>query len=180
MQPISAIPSTATQAASRDIREPEPTPRSAAGLAPERTAPAVTDEYVKSEPSEPTGRYWPVRGADGKPAVRVDGSGRANAGHGAKEARHMPGQAEPEETAGSPKEQEPEKATKRCTVNTDRVDREIEKLKRQKAELEKRLRASADKAQTEKLRTKFDQIERELAQKDNDAYRRQHAEYASF
>ena len=52
----------------------------------------------------------------------------------------------------------------RCS--TDKVDREIEKLKKQKAELEGKL----------SMERQLSQVERELSQKDNDTYRKQHME----
>ena len=62
------------------------------------------------------------------------------------------------------------------TGNTDAVDREIEKLKKKKQQLEQQIRkASGDEEKTKELEKKLAQVESELAQKDNDTYRRQHA-----
>ncbi len=77
----------------------------------------------------------------------------------------------PEET------KEPGNNVERCTGSTDKVDREIEKLKREKQELEQRLNTETDEARIKDLKTKLAQVERELRQKDNDTYRRQHASY---
>lgn len=64
----------------------------------------------------------------------------------------------------------------KCTVNTDRVDREIQQLKEKKEQLEQQIRAAAgDEEKTKKLEQKLAQIEQELCQKDNDSYRRQNA-----
>lgn len=79
----------------------------------------------------------------------------------------------PDKTAGDAGE-------KRCTVNTDRVDREIEKLKREQQELERQLRSETDEAKRQKAQQRLEQVERELSQKDNDAYRRQNAVYTYF
>ena len=62
----------------------------------------------------------------------------------------------------------------KCTGNTDRVDREIEKLKRKKKELEGQIHSETDDKKIEQLEKELAQVERELSQKDNDAYRRQH------
>lgn len=89
----------------------------------------------------------------------------------------------PEETRERPSAaQRPERSTsgsraESCTVNTDQVDREIEKLKRMKTELEQQINAETDTAKRETLEKKLAQVELELRQKDNDAYRRQHAAY---
>lgn len=63
-----------------------------------------------------------------------------------------------------------------CTTNTDRVDKEIEKLKEQKKQLKQQIMtAVGDPGKAEELKKKLSQIERELSRKDNDAYRRQNA-----
>lgn len=72
---------------------------------------------------------------------------------------------------------EPGNNVERCTGSTDKVDREIEKLKREKQELEQRLNTETDEARIKDMKTKLAQVERELRQKDNDTYRRQHASY---
>ena len=60
------------------------------------------------------------------------------------------------------------------TINTDRVDEEIEKLKRRKAEIEQKLKTSGDE-EKDRLEVELHMIDAELAQKDNDTYRRQNA-----
>ena len=74
-----------------------------------------------------------------------------------------------------PKE-EPAKKAEKCTTNTDNVDREIEKLKEEKKQLEQQIKAAAgDKEKVKVLEKKLAQIEGQLSQKDNDTYRRQNA-----
>lgn len=63
-----------------------------------------------------------------------------------------------------------------CKASTDKVDREIEKLKKRKEELESQLRTEKDEGKLQKLKRELAQVERELSQKDNDTYRRQHME----
>ena len=61
-------------------------------------------------------------------------------------------------------------------INTDNVDREIEKLKEEKEQLEQQIKAAAgDKEKVKVLEKKLAQIEGELSQKDNDTYRRKNA-----
>lgn len=60
------------------------------------------------------------------------------------------------------------------TINTDRVDEEIEKLKRRKAEIEQKLKTSVAE-EKDRLEVELHMIQAELAQKDNDTYRRQNA-----
>ena len=109
----------------------------------------VMDEYVPEEKPEPSGRYRLGKDEDGKPKIDFDGP----------------------EKSGSDKDGQS------CTCNTDKVDREIEKLKKQKQELEQQINRETDESKTEDLKAKLAQIEKELSQKDNDTYRRQHATY---
>lgn len=83
-----------------------------------------------------------------------------------------------QDESGNPKVlyDDPKKA-KECTTNTDRVDREIEKLKEEKKQLEQQISAAAgDEKKARELEKKLAQVEGELSQKDNDTYRRQNAE----
>lgn len=72
---------------------------------------------------------------------------------------------------------EPSKSSEEdCTVNTDKVDREIENLKEKKEQLEQQIKsASGNERKVRELEKKLAAIEKELAQKDNDTYRRQNA-----
>lgn len=71
----------------------------------------------------------------------------------------------------------PERPEEKWEGNTDQVDREIEKLKKKKEELEQRLGTETDEAKIRELERRLAQVERELRQKDNDTYRRQHAAF---
>lgn len=79
---------------------------------------------------------------------------------------------------GSPKVyfDDPEaKPAETCTINTDKVDRELEQLRSRKDQLERQLRTAADEGKVQELEKKLTQTESELARKDNDAYRRQNS-----
>ena len=111
--------------------------------------PVPKDEYISSEQSgsRPSGLYHVGKDENGNPKVLYD----------------------------DPKKADGEDAEK-CTTNTDKVDREIENLKRQKQQLEQQIKAaSGDEEKTKELEKKLAQVESELSQKDNDTYRRQHA-----
>lgn len=64
----------------------------------------------------------------------------------------------------------------RTTTNTDKVDREIKRLKEERKQLEQQLASAGSEAKKKELEQKIAQIEKELSQKDNDTYRRQNAE----
>ncbi len=103
---------------------------------------------------------------------------RAQAAPAAPPAEEAPAKGDrivPEERAFD--RYEPENKAETTTCNTDAVDREIEQLKKRQEELEQQLRAAAPE-QAEALRQQLDQVEREVAQKDNDSYRRQHAVFS--
>ena len=65
----------------------------------------------------------------------------------------------------------------KCVCNTDKADREIEQLKRKKAELAQRLSTETDEAEIRDLERRLAQVERELKQKDSDAYRKRHSTF---
>lgn len=67
------------------------------------------------------------------------------------------------------------KPAETCTTNTDKVDRELEGLRSRAEKLERRLEAETDGSKARELRQKLAQAQAELAQKDNDAYRRRNA-----
>lgn len=125
----------------------------------------VTDEYVPEEKEEPSGRYWPGRDEGGQPRIYFDAP---------KDA------AGSEKPDGGPAAPEPEKggqAEERCTGDTGGVDREIQRLRKKRQELAQRLDAETDGEKSRELERQLAQVERELRQKDNDAYRRQHTRF---
>ncbi len=62
-----------------------------------------------------------------------------------------------------------------CTTDTGRVDRELEQLRRRREELARQADAQTDPSRAQALEQKLAGVEAELARKDNDSYRRQHA-----
>ena len=69
----------------------------------------------------------------------------------------------------------PEQKTEQTTVNTDQVDREIERLKEKKQALEAQIRMTEDERQRQALERELQMIESALSFKDNDTYRKQNA-----
>ena len=61
------------------------------------------------------------------------------------------------------------------TVNTDQVDREIERLKQKKQALEQQIRTAQNEQQREALERELQMIESALSFKDNDTYRKQNS-----
>ena len=102
----------------------------------------VMDEYIRSEPQEPSGRYWMGKDEDGQPKIYFD----------------------------DPEGKKDKDETWEC--NTDKVDREVEKLKKKQ-----RLNTETDEAKIKDLERQLSQVEQELKQKDSDTYRKQNATY---
>ncbi|MBD5519621.1 MAG: hypothetical protein HDR03_00030 [Lachnospiraceae bacterium] len=126
--------------------------------------PVPKDEYISSEQSgsRPSGLYHMGKDENGNPKVVYDDPKKAD---GADE------KGQPKAGASSPEDDEEE-----VTANTDKVDREIKKLKEKKQQLEQQIKAvSGDEEKSKELKKKLSQVERELSQKDNDTYRRAHA-----
>ena len=72
-------------------------------------------------------------------------------------------------------EKTPEQKKEQTTVDTDQVDREIERLKQKKQALEQQLRTAQNEQQHEALERELQMIESALSFKDNDTYRKQNA-----
>ncbi len=136
----------------------------------------ATDEYVPEEKREPFGRYWLGRDEDGRPKIYFDNPERT--AESPKPPEDAPGAEKSEPDKGPEGPEKPgRKKEERCVCNTDQVDREIEQLKRKKAELEQRASAETDAARVKDLERQLAQTERELSEKDNDAYRKQHSTF---
>lgn len=129
---------------------------------PARSPVPKVDRYDQEEPLPPSGRYWPGRDEEGRPKVFFDDPERA---------------AKPEEAPDGPPEKRPGEPEK-CTCDTGKVDREIERLRKKQAELERQLGTETDEARIRELERQLSQVGQELRQKDNDTYRRRHAEFS--
>ena len=147
--------------------------------AQDRRLKPVMDEYIPEEPQEPSGRYWMGKDEDGQPKIYFDDPERA--ADAPRQPEDAPEAAEPKQAGQGAKGPEGEKdkgETWEC--NTDKVDREIEKLKKKQQELEQRLNSETDEAKIKELEHQLAQVEQELKQKDNDTYRRQNAAYTQL
>ena len=131
------------------------------------------DEYISSEKSgqKPTGLYWVGQDENGNRKIFFDDP---KAGH----ANEQDDCSKKSEDGKAPKvgEDSQGKPAEKCVANTDKVDREIKKLKEKKQQLEQQIQsASGDEKKIRELEKKLAQVENELSQKDNDTYRRQNA-----
>lgn len=159
---------TGAWAAERPAR-PGPPPAPQAPLRPLR------DEYVPEEKRGSYGRYWPGRDRDGSPKIYFDDP---EAAEDASASPEPPGEEAPGEGPAAPGRAAPaggERREERCTADTDKVDREIRRLKEERGELKERLSSETDEARIGELERRLSRVESELRRKDNDAYRRRHA-----
>ena len=149
----------------------------------------VMDEYVPEKPQEPSGRYWLGKDEDGKPKIYFDDPERA--ADASEEPDELSGAENPKdelpdtdspdkgrEAGGSGKKAANSKKAEICRGSTDAVDREIEKLKKKREELERQINSETDDTKVKELERKLAQVESELRQKDNDTYRRQHSTFS--
>ena len=107
------------------------------------------DSYIHEEPVEDAGIYKAEYNENGLRTIKFQ---------------------EADETETSQKVK-----SSKTTMDTEKVDREIEKLKQTKEQLERRI-AVADEKNREVLEAELLNVETQLRQKDNDTYRRQHAQ----
>ena len=124
------------------------------------------DEYISSEKSgkKPTGLYRVEQDENGNRKIIFDDP---------KADRSVEGEDGKEPKVSGDSQGEPEE---KCVANTDKVDREIQKLKDKKQQIEQQIQsASGDEKKIRELEKKLAQVENELSQKDNDTYRRQNA-----
>ncbi len=131
------------------------------------------DEYISSEKSgkKPTGLYWVGKDENGSRKIFFDDPKADHANGKYDRSREGEDGKEPKVSGGS--QGEPEE---KCVANTDKVDREIKKLKEEKQQLEQQIQsASGDEKKIRELEKQLAQVENELSQKDNDTYRRQNA-----
>ena len=135
----------------------------------------VMDEYIPEEPKEPSGRYWMGKDEDGQPKIYFDDPERAaDAPKQPEGAPEKPNADEEPDPAGQGAKGPEGKKDEVWEGNSDKVDREIEKLKKKQQELAQQLNTETDEAKIKELERQLSQVEQELRQKDNDAYRRQH------
>lgn len=118
------------------------------------------DTFEHQPESQAVGVYELSHDEEGKPVIKFDDPSKETA-----------------EKAPATNSEDGEKPQiVKTTVNTDAVDREIEKLKRSLSETKQRLSSTSDPKEKELLNNKLSQLEAELKQKDSDTYRRQHGQ----
>ena len=180
MMPISGVSTGAVQPlttaekmmGASKVQKPEEEAR-------DRQLKPVMDEYIPEEPQEPSGRYWMGRDEDGQPKIFFDDPERA--ADAPKQPEDAPEAEEPKQAGQGAKGPEGKKDKEEVWEgNTDKVDREIEKLKKKQQELEQRLNTETDEAKIKDLEHQLAQVEQELKQKDSDTYRRQNAAYTQL
>ena len=118
------------------------------------------DTYEAQPPQQSAGVYQVTHDENGRRIIQVDES--------CETAQGQP-KAKPQDESEKPN-------IVKTTVNTDKVDKEIEKLKQTQTQLEQKIAAAKETKEKEKLEAQLAQVNAELKAKDNDTYRQQHME----
>ncbi len=142
------IPNIQANTPAPAIQQPQEAAQAPAPQEKSRPAPAF-DEYVPEDKrnQEPIGLYRVVQ-EDGAPKIEFDDPDKAGA---------------------------PDK-TEQTTMDTGKVDREIRQLKEKIEQLQKQIEREDGPQKREQLEKQLARAQQEAARKDNDTYRRQHAE----
>lgn len=114
------------------------------GVPKKESIPVPKDEYISSEKSggRPSGLYRMGQDENGNPKVLYDDPKKSGGTDGKERLKVR---------ADGPK-----KDAEKCTTNTDKVDREIEKLKEQKKQLEQQIKAaSGDEEKVKELEKNY-------------------------
>lgn len=126
------------------------------------------DEYIPSEKDEPIGLYSMEQDENGGHGIKFDDPNKSD-------KSEKSDKSDKPEKADEPKKEKSE--SEECTCNTDKVDRELKWLREKVERLEQQLR-SASEEEAAKLQKQLAGVQSELAQKDNDSYRRSQAEFS--
>lgn len=171
--------------------------------APSTNADDAKDSYLRGgfSPSKATGVYSLGKDEDGNPKIlfkKPDAPTRAPLSdeNGAKRSDETEKETSPakpsdeedqrdvapdekEEDEKSKKASDDKKTVRIGTVDTGKVDAEIQKLKQEKQRIAQALRQAAGDGQgQEALQKRLEAVDSELRVKDTDAYRKQNAEYS--
>lgn len=118
------------------------------------------DTYEAQPPQQSAGVYQVTHDENGRKIIQVD-----------KSCETAQGQLK-----ATPQDESEKPDIVKTTVNTDKVDKEIEKLKQTQTQLEQKVAAAKEPKEKEKLEAQLAQVNAELKAKDNDTYRQQHME----
>lgn len=131
----------------------------------EENAVSRRDEYIPSEKDEPIGLYSMEQDENGGHGIKFDDPNKSD-------------KSDKSDKADKVDEPEKEKSeSEECICNTDKVDRELKRLKEKAERLEQQLRSASDE-EAARIQKQLAGIQSELAQKDNDSYRRSQAEFS--
>lgn len=131
------------------------------GASPSTAPQPRFDEYVEGKGRQPSPGLYEVK----------------EDGEGGYQVSFQPYSEDGEEAAPAASGRDVPEGSK-TTVNTDKVDAEIRKLKEKRESLEQQLsqaQDSGDGQKAEALKRKLASADAEVSAKDNDAYRKQHA-----
>lgn len=139
------------------------------------------DKYIHEdeEDKRKAGVYRVAYDENGKAKIQFDDPDRVSEKEEGKLPDKVKGTSEEEEEDKESKTKKAKgKKVESCRGNTDKVDQEIEKLKKKRDQLKQRIHTEKDEVKAEELKKQLAQVESELKRKDNDAYRRRHTVFS--
>lgn len=130
------------------------------------------DEYTQAPPKPSAGLYYVGQDEEGQRQIFFD------APSDTPNAQNAPEDAQDKEAYAAPAAPKKADKSETLTTDTDKVDAEIRRLRNRQSELKQQVNQAAnDPERQAELQKKLNQAENELRAKDNDAYRRQNAQY---
>ncbi|MDE7278192.1 MAG: hypothetical protein K2N26_00470 [Oscillospiraceae bacterium] len=133
------------------------------------------DEYIPSEKDEPIGLYSMKQDENGNPGIKFDSPESNSANKPDKQEDKSSDKPDEPDKAGEPEKEKSK--SEQCVCDTGKVDRELKRLREKAERLEQQLRSASDE-EAAKLQKQLAGVQSELAQKDNDNYRKSHAEFS--
>lgn len=122
------------------------------------------DSYKSQSRTESAGLYEVAQDKNGNRVIKFDTL--------KKETENQIGERNLEKNGGG---EEEKPIIVKTMINTDSIEREIQNLKQTKVQLAQQV-AGAEPEKAKSAEATLTQVERELQAKDNDAYRKQHAD----
>lgn len=154
------------------LKEKQPLGKSEEEVKKDIANTTIQDEYISSEKSteKPSGLYRLGQDENGNPKIFFDDPKKINSAEKTEQKNSVAPKANKENSNNS---------VEKCTGDTNKVDREIEKLKEKKNQLEQQIQsADGDPKKVQGLERRLAQVENELSQKDNETYRRQNTVFS--
>jgi len=136
------------------------------------------DTYEKGTEDVKAGVYRVEKDNNGKERVVFDSPSTLEKNESASMEQLPNAKPESDNIDIKPKQSDDEEKKSVSTINTDKVEQEIDQLNEKRNQIKLALRNVQDDDEKKDLENQLLQIEAELRMKDNDTYKKQHATYS--